>query len=103
MEGIQDGLGDDNGGVQLKAKKHIIVPVWKNDAGGHLQGIRGCGSSATEKRERCRKREMEKSASITRSIVDMFSAQFKKNQSQDERIYLLLHLLFFHQKIREKK
>lgn len=73
-------------GVQLKAKKHIIVPVWKDDASGHLQGIRWCGSSVTEKRERRRKREMEKSASTTRSIIDMFSAQFKKNQSQDERV-----------------
>lgn len=72
------------GGLQLEVQKHVIMPVWKDDAGGHLRGIRGCGSSATAKREQRRKREMEKSASTTRSIVDMFSAQFKKNQSQDE-------------------
>ena len=29
---------------------------------------------------------MEKSASNTKSIVDMFSAQFNKNQSRDERV-----------------
>ena len=102
-DGTQEGLGDDNGGVQLEAKKHIIVPVWKDDAGGYLRGIRGCGSSATEKRERRRKREMEKSASTTRSIVDMFSAQFKKNQSQDERILSTSSLAIFPPKNTGKK
>ena len=29
---------------------------------------------------------MEKSASTTRSIVDMFSASFNKNESRDERV-----------------
>ena len=71
--------------VQLEVKDQSFRPVWKDDAGEYLRGIRGCGSSATEKRERRRKREMEKSASTTRSIVDMFSAQLNKNQSQDER------------------
>ena len=85
-DGTQEGLGDDNGGVQLEAKKHIIMPVWKDDAGGYRRGIRGCGSSAIEKHERHCKREMEKSASTTRSIVDMFSPQLNKNQSQDERV-----------------
>lgn len=67
------------GGVPLGVKENVIVPIWKENAGGHLGGIRRCGSSATEKRERRRKRELEKSASRTRSIVDMFSAQIKKN------------------------
>lgn len=41
----------------------------------------GCGSSATEKRERQRKRELEKSASRTRSIAEkMFSTQCNKNK-----------------------
>lgn len=80
-DGTQEGLGDDIGEVQLEAKKHIIVPVWKDDAGGHLRGIRRCGSLATEKREWRRKRVIEKSVSTTKSIADMFSAQFKKNQS----------------------
>ncbi len=48
--------------------------------------MRGCGSSATKRRERHCKREIEKSASRTRSIVDMFSAQFNKNQSRNERV-----------------
>ena len=86
MDGTQEGLGDDNGGVPLGVKENVIVPIWKKNAGGHLRGIRGCGSSATEKRERRRKRELEKSASTTRSIVDMFSAQIKKNQPQDVHV-----------------
>ena len=85
-DGTQEALEDDNGGVQLEAKKDIIVPVWKDDVGGHLRGIRGCGSLATEKCKRRRKIEMEKSASTTRSIIDIFSAQIKKNQFQDERV-----------------
>ena len=83
--GTQEGLGDNDGGIQLEVKDRSFRPVWKDNAGEYLRGIRGCGSSATEKRERRRKREMEKSASTTRSIVDMFSAQLNKNQSQDER------------------
>ena len=58
--------------------------MWKDDADDNLRGVRGCGSSATEKRERRRIREMEKSASTTRSIVEIFSAQPNKNQSQDK-------------------
>ena len=68
----------------MEVKDQSFRPVWKDDAGEYLRGIRGCGSSATEKRERRRKREMEKSASITRSIVDMISAQLNENRSQDE-------------------
>ena len=43
--------------------------------------MRGCGSSTTKKRERQRKRELVKSASTTKSIVDMFSAQSNKTPS----------------------
>ena len=85
-DSIQEGLGDNDEEVQLKVKDHSIQPVCKDDAGEYLRGIRGCGSSATEKRERRRKRDMEKSASTTRSIVDIFSAQLNKNQSRDECI-----------------
>ena len=56
-------------------------PNWKGDTGGYLRGVRGCGSSATEKRERRRKRELEKSASQTQSIVEMFSTQLNKRKS----------------------
>ncbi len=68
----------------MKIKEHIIQLVWNDDAGEYLLGIRGCSSSAKEKREQHYKKEMEKSVSTTWSIVDMFSAQFNKNQSQDE-------------------
>ena len=85
-DSIQEGLGDNDEEVQLKVEDHSIQPVCKDNAGEYLRGIRGCGSSATEKRERRRKRDMEKSASTTRSIVDIFSAQLNKNQSRDECI-----------------
>ena len=83
-DGTQERLGDNNGGVQLELEDHSFKPVWKDDAGHNLRGVRGCGSSATEKLESRRKREMEKSASTTRSIVEMFSTQSNKNQSQDK-------------------
>ena len=78
-----EGLGDDDGGVQLGSEKRIFKPTWRQDADGYLRGVRGCGSSATEKRERQRKRELEKSASQTRSIVGIFSAQRNKSNSDN--------------------
>lgn len=75
-----EGLGDD-GAVQLEVKEHSFKPVWKDDAGSYLRGIQGCGSSATTKREKRRKQEMEKSVSGSRSIVEMFFSQQSKNQS----------------------
>ncbi len=85
-DSTQEGLGDNDEGVQLEGKEHIIQPVWNDNSGEYLRGIRGCGSSAKEKRERRRKREIEKSASATRSFVDMFSVKFNKNQSRDEHV-----------------
>ena len=73
-EDIREGL-EDEGGVQLEIEERTFEPKWKSDAGGYLRGVRGCGSSATETREKRRKKELEKSASQTRSITDMFSAQ----------------------------
>lgn len=46
--------------------------------------MRGCGSSATDKRERQRKRDSEKLASRIRSIVEMFSVQQNKNKSHNK-------------------
>ena len=43
-------LGDHDG-VQLGVEEHSFMPIWKDDAGSHLQGMKGCGSSATETRE----------------------------------------------------
>ena len=55
-EGVHDGLGDNEGGVQLEIEERTFEPKWKSDAGGYLRGVRGCGSSATEKREKKRKK-----------------------------------------------
>ena len=71
-EGTCEGLGDDEGGVPLENKKCIFEPTWKSEAGGYLRGVRGYGSHATKEREIKRKKELEKSASHTRSIVEMF-------------------------------
>ena len=46
------GLGDQDGGVQLGDKERSFRPVWKDDAGSYLRGMKRYGSSATEKRER---------------------------------------------------
>ena len=79
--GTFEGLGDDDdGGVQLEGEERNFKPSWKGDAGGYLRGAHGCGPSATEKRERRCKRELEKSASQTRSIVEMFSIQINKKK-----------------------
>ena len=82
----REGLGDQDGGLQLGVEERSFRPVWKDDAGSYLRGIKGCGSSATEKRERRRNRELEKSASQTRSIVEIFSAQRDKNHSHDKDV-----------------
>ena len=80
----REGLGDDEGGVLLENNKSILKQVWKKDAGGYLRRIRGCGSPATENQEIRRKKELEKSASQTRSVVDMFLAQQNKKQSSSQ-------------------
>ena len=58
-DSTQEGLRDNNGEVlvQLEVKDHSIQPVWKDNAGGYLQGIRGCVSLATEK---CKQRRKER-------------------------------------------
>lgn len=73
-----DGLGLDDGGVQLITQGQTFKPTWRGDASGYLRRVRGCGSSATKKRERRREKELEKSASQTRSIVEIFSGQLVK-------------------------
>lgn len=83
-DNTKEGLEDNDGGVELEVDDHNFRPVWKDDAVGYLQGVRGCGSSTTEKWERKRKRELEKSASAIRSIVNIFSTQLNKNQSSDK-------------------
>ena len=60
-DNTREGLGDQDGGVQLGvAEERSFRPVWKDDAGSYLRGMQGCGSSATEKRERRRNRELRK-------------------------------------------
>ena len=83
-DNTQEGLRDNDGGVPLEVEDPIFRPVWKDNAGGYLRGVRRCDSSTTEKRERQRKRGLKKSASTTRSIVDMFSTQLNKNQSSNK-------------------
>lgn len=79
-DGTYEGLGDNDGGVQLEGTERTFNPNWREDTSEYLWGVRRCGSSATEKGERQRKRELEKLASQIQSIVEMFSAQFNKNK-----------------------
>ena len=60
-----------------------------------VTGLAKMGSAPTEKRERQRKRELEKSASQTRSIVKMFSAQFNKNKSDNTKSHAQSLIIFF--------
>ena len=55
-EGVHKGLGDNEGGVQLEIEERTFEPKWKSDAGDYLRGVRGCGSSRTNKREKRRKK-----------------------------------------------
>lgn len=77
---IREGLGDDKEGAQLEIEERTFEPKWTSDAGSYLQGVRGCGSSAVDKREKRRKKYLEKSASHTMSITEMFSAQHNRNR-----------------------
>lgn len=79
-KGTHEGLRDDEGGVLLVIGERPFEPAWRSDAGGYLQGVRGCGSSATEKQKKRRNKELEKSASQTRPIVDMLSTQHEQNE-----------------------
>ncbi len=54
--------------------------------GSYLQEMKECGSSSIEKRERQHNQELEKSASQTRSIVEIFSAHRDENQSHDKDV-----------------
>ena len=87
LESSSDESDCDGFGPDLPSSD-IFKPVWRDDAGGHLRGVRGCGSSATREREIGRKKELEKSASRTRSIVEMFSAQQKKGQPSSKPLSL---------------
>ena len=73
-------------GLQWGNKERIFRPVEKNDAGSYLQVMKGFGLSAKEKQKRRCNRELEKSASQTRSIVEMFSAHRNQNQSDDKDV-----------------
>ena len=85
-DNTSEGLGDEDGGVHLGVEERSFKPVWKDDAGSYLRGISGCRSSASEKRKRRRNRDLEKSASQTRSIVEMFSAQYNKYQPHNKDV-----------------
>ena len=54
-----EGLGDEDGGVQLGDEERSFKPGWEDDAGSYLRGISGCGSLSSEKRKRRRNRDLE--------------------------------------------
>ena len=86
-------LGDQDGGVQLRVEERSFRPVWKDDAGSYLRGIKGCGSSATEKRERRRNRELEKSASQTSLMWRCFPLNVTKISLTIKMLHLTPHQL----------
>lgn len=68
-DNTKEGLGDDDGGIQLEVEDNNFRRVWKDDADGYLQGVR----------------ELEKSVS---TIVDMFSTHLNKNRPSDQDLLL---------------
>lgn len=87
----------------MRGKKYIVIPVWKNDTGRYLWGIKEYGLSTIEKYKQYYKKEIKKLTIITKLIIDMFSAQFKKNQSQDKHILSIsLPVIFLLKNIRKK-
>lgn len=52
----------------------------KSEAGDYLREVRGCGSLRINYCEKSCKKELEKSTSHLRSIVDMFLAQYERNK-----------------------
>ena len=48
-ENIYEGLGDNDGGLLLNVEDRSSRPIWNDNAGGYLRGMRGCGSLATKK------------------------------------------------------
>ena len=87
-DNIQKGPGDDDGGVRIEPEEQNFRRTWEKDADGYLRGVRGCDSSATDKRERRRKRELEKSASRTRSIVELFSVQQNQKIKSNDKDFV---------------
>ena len=79
-------LEDQDGGVHLVDKERSFKSVSNNNAGNYLQGIKKYGLSATEKQERRCNWELEKLASQTRSVVEMFSAHCDKKKSYDKDV-----------------
>ncbi len=51
-DNTHERLGDQDGEVQLGDKKRSFRPVWKDNPGSYLQGMKRCGSLAIEKRKR---------------------------------------------------
>lgn len=87
-DNTKEPLGDNDGEVQQEIEDHTFRPVWKDVAGGYLRGVRGYSSSTTKKRERKRQRDLEKSASTTKSIVDTFSTHSNKYRPSNQDLLL---------------
>lgn len=64
----------------MKIGELTFEPTWRSDTGGYFQEVRRCGSLVIQKRGKKRKTELDKSASQTQSIMNMFSAQHKQNE-----------------------
>ncbi len=80
------GLEDQYEGLKLGDKECSFKPVCNDDAGSYLQGMKGCGLSATEKQKRRCNQELKKLVFETRSIVEIFSTHREKNQSHDKNV-----------------
>lgn len=51
-DNIQEKLENNDREIQLEDKNLIFKPIWKDNAGGYLQGVRRCCLSIIKKRKR---------------------------------------------------
>ena len=88
-----EGLGDGDGGVQLKNEERVFNPFWRPGADDYLRQTLGCGSKATENRRKKEKRKREELVLETRSLVDLFSAQHNADRSENTDRILSLRIV----------
>lgn len=69
---IREDLGDDEQRIQLEIEKHTFEPKQKSDISGYFSKVRDCGLSVIDICEKRYKKELEKSASHIKSIIEIF-------------------------------
>ncbi len=75
---IHEGLGNNKEKVQLEIEEQTFEPKWKSDVSNYFRGVKKYDLSYTNKCEKRCKKELEKSASHSQLIVDIFWFNIRK-------------------------